>query len=64
MFYEMAKTYIPGAVDIAKTTHKYLTKYQATLSIGATTDQLTALTELIACLSAFLTKWFKPPVAP
>jgi len=60
----MAKTYIPGAVDVAKHTHKYLTRYQATLTIGATTEQTTALVELIACLSTFLTKWFKPPIAP
>ncbi len=60
----MAKTYIPGAVDVATWAHKYLTRYQAKLSVGATTDQLLALTELITCLAAFLNKWFKPPINP
>jgi len=57
----MAKTYIPSAVNIADTAHKYLTRYQAKLTVGATTEQVTALLELITCLSVFLTKWFKPP---
>lgn len=61
---DVAKTYIPAAVDVAQAAHKYLTRYQAKLSQGATTDQLLALTELIACLSVFLTKWFKPPYNP
>ena len=56
----MAKTYIPGAVDIANASHKYLSRYQAKLTVGASSDQIVALTELIACLAAFLTKWFKP----
>lgn len=56
----MAKTYIPGAVDIANSAHKYLTRYQAKLTVGATTDQIAALSELIACLATFLSKWFKP----
>jgi hypothetical protein len=54
------KTYIPSAVDVASTAHKYLTRYQAKLSIGASPDQIAALVELVACLSVFLTKWFKP----
>lgn len=57
----MAKTYIPSAVNIADSAHKYLTRYQAKLTVGATTEQVTALLELITCLSVFLTKWFKPP---
>lgn len=60
----MAKTYIPAAVDVANTAHKYLTRYQAKMTIGATTDQVLALTELITCLAVFLTKWLKPPVNP
>ena len=56
----MAKTYIPAAVDVAQATHRYLTRYQSKLSVGASTDQILALTELIACLAAFLNKWFKP----
>jgi hypothetical protein len=56
----MAKLYIWGGVTAAERAHKYLTRYQAQLSVGATADQLVALTELIACLATFLTKWFKP----
>jgi len=58
----MTKTYVPGAVDIAKTAHKYLTRYQSTLTIGATAGQIAALVELIACLATFLNNWFKPPL--
>lgn len=60
----MAKTYIPGAVDIAKSAHKYLTRYQATLTAGATTGQIAALVQLISCLADFLNNWHKPPVGP
>jgi hypothetical protein len=60
----MAKTFIPGAVDIANGSYKYLTRWQSKLVVGATTDQITALTELISCLAIFLTKWLKPPVLP
>lgn len=56
----MSKTYIPSAVDIASTAHKYLTRYQAKLSIGASPEQLAALADLVACLAVFLQKWFKP----
>ena len=57
----MAKTYIPAGVDVANAAHKYLTRYQAKLTVGASTDQILALTELITCLATFLTKWLKPP---
>jgi hypothetical protein len=57
----MAKTYIPSAVDIANHAHKYLTRYQAKLTLGASTEQVAALVDLITCLAVFLTKWFKPP---
>lgn len=57
----MAKTYVPTAVQVADTAHKYLTRYQAQLSKSATSEQIAALVELIACLAAFATKWFKPP---
>lgn len=60
----MARTYIPSAVDAATAAHKYLTRYQAKLSAGATPEQLSALIELISCLAAFLTKWHKPPINP
>lgn len=60
----MAKTYIPGAVDVASATHKYLSRWQSKLTVGATAGQVAALTELIACLANFLNNWFKPPVNP
>jgi len=56
----MAKTYIPSGVDVAQHAHRYLTRYQAKLTLGASSDQILALTELITCLAAFLAKWFKP----
>lgn len=60
----MAKTYIPGAVTVASLAHKYLTRYQPTLTASATPTQVAALTELIACLANFLNNWFKPPPNP
>jgi hypothetical protein len=56
----MARTYIPGAVDIAQASHKYLTRYQAKLTAGASPDQIAALVALISCLATFLNNWFKP----
>lgn len=55
------KTYIPMAVDFANALHARLTKYQETLVLGATADQIDALVELIACLATFLSRWRKPP---
>jgi len=60
----MAKTYIPGAVNAASFLHKYLSRYQATLVNGQTTQRLQALTDLIACLATFLQEWHKPPPNP
>jgi len=56
----MAKTYIPSAVDVASRASQYLNRWQSKLVIGATTDQIAALADLIACLAAFLQKWHKP----
>ncbi len=56
----MAKTYIPSAVDVAAHASKYLNRWQAKLVVGATTDQIQALVDLIACLATFLQKWHKP----
>lgn len=56
----MAKTYIPGAVDIVAATSKYLNRWQAKLTIGATAEQVAALVDLIACIAVFLQKWHKP----
>lgn len=58
------KTFIPGAVDVATASHKYLTRWQSKLTLGASTDQIAALSELIACLANFLAKWFKPTPNP
>lgn len=60
----MTKTYVPMAVHWAGGLHKRLTKYQSTLSQGKSSDQLVALTELIACLATFLNKWTNPPPNP
>lgn len=59
-----AKTYIPGGVDIATKAHKYLTRWQHVMLIGATSGQVTALAGLITCLAQFLVDWHKPPVNP
>jgi hypothetical protein len=56
----MAKTYIPSAVDVASHAQKYLTRWQAKLTLGATPEQVSALVELVACLATFLSKWHKP----
>jgi len=56
----MAKTYIPSAVDVASHASRYLTRWQSKLTVGATTDQVAALVELISCLAVFLQKWHKP----
>lgn len=63
MFY-MAKTYVPMAVSLAGGLHKRLTRYQAQLVNEKSSDQVTALAELISCLANFLAKWPKPPVNP
>lgn len=60
----MARTYYPGAVKIAATAHKYLTRYQATLTSGQTAQRVTALVNLVACLATFLAEWNAPPINP
>ena len=56
----MAKTYIPSAVDVANHANKYLTRWQAKMTIGASAEQVAALVDLLACLATFLQKWHKP----
>lgn len=56
----MAKTFIPGAVDVVSATNKYLTRWQAKLTVGASPEQVAALVDLIACVAVFLSKWHKP----
>jgi len=60
----MARTYYPGAVAFAAVTHRYLTRYQATLSKDKTSNQLSALAGLIVCLANFLAEWPKTPISP
>lgn len=55
-----SKTYIPGAVVVTEKALKYLTRYQGVLSAGASTQQLSAIADLIACLAKFLQEWHKP----
>lgn len=55
----MAKLYIDGGVTVVQAASKYLSRWQSKMVIGATTDQVTALTELIACIAVFLAKWHK-----
>lgn len=58
------KTYIPQAVDDAQKLSRYFGRWQAKMMVGATTEQIAALTDLAACIVTFLQKWTKPPVNP
>jgi len=58
------KTYVPTANFLAVQFHKFLTRYQPKLVEGKSSDQITALTNLIACLLNFINDWPKPPVNP
>lgn len=60
----MAKTYVPGAVQIVGKAHKYLSRYQPVLTAGASTEKVTAFAELLACCAKFLAVWFKPDPLP
>lgn len=55
------RTYVPQANFIANKLHEYLTRYEEKLVDDKTSEQLTALAELIACLATFIQKWPKPP---
>lgn len=55
----MAKTYVDGGVTVVRAAQKYLTRWQPKMVQGATTGQITALTNLISCLAAFLVEWHK-----
>lgn len=55
----MAKLYIDGGVTVAQAAQKYLTRWQAKMVLGASPEQVTALTDLIACIAVFLSKWHK-----
>jgi hypothetical protein len=61
---KMARDYYPSAVKVATVSHRYLTRYQATLSKSKTSEQLAALAALISCLAEFLVKWPKTPISP
>ena len=56
----MANTYIPSAVDVVTHASRYLTRWQSKMVIGATTNQILALSNLITCLLQFLQEWHKP----
>lgn len=55
----MSKTYVDGSVTVARAAQKYLTRWQSKLVVGATAEQITALTDLISCIANFLSKWHK-----
>lgn len=56
----MAKTYIPSAVDKTHDLQKYLARWSSQMSVGASSQQLLALANLIACVVTFLQEWKKP----
>lgn len=55
----MAKLYIDGSVTVVRAAQKYLSRWQSKMVIGATSEQIAALTDLIACIATFLSKWHK-----
>ena len=55
----MAKLYIDGSVTVVRAAQKYLTRWQPKMVLGASPAQVTALTNLITCLAAFLVEWHK-----
>lgn len=55
----MSKLYIDGSVTVVRAAQKYLTRWQSKMVLGASPDQITALTDLITCIAAFLVKWHK-----
>lgn len=57
----MTKLYVDGGVTVARAAQKYLTRWQAKMVQGASPAQITALTNLIACLAQFLVDWHKAP---
>lgn len=60
----MAKTYVPEAIDKATDMSRYFGRWAAKMSVGASTDQLAALADLIACIATFLARWHKPTPNP
>jgi len=55
----MSKLYIDGGVTVARAAQKYLSRWQSKMVVGATSDQIVALTNLITCIAEFLNKWHK-----
>jgi hypothetical protein len=55
----MAKLYVDGSVTVVRAAQKYLTRWQSKMVLGATTEQIAALTDLISCIAQFLAKWHK-----
>lgn len=58
------KTYIPGAVNTAKTAHRYLTRYETQLKGNLSSAEEACLVDLIAALAAFLACVLKPNPEP
>lgn len=58
------KTYVPQAVDEAQRMAKYFGRWQAKMTVGASSQQITALVNLAACLATFLQEWHKPNPNP
>lgn len=48
------RTYIPGAVSVAKVAHRYLTRYEEKLRPNLGEEEKTCLTALILALAEFL----------
>jgi hypothetical protein len=55
----MTKLYIDGSVTVVRHAQKYLTRWQSKMVLGASPEQITALTDLITCVAAFLVHWHK-----
>lgn len=55
----MAKLYVDGSVTVVRHAQKYLTRWQSKMVMGATPDQVVALTDLISCIAVFLSRWHK-----
>jgi hypothetical protein len=58
------KTYIPGLVFILKAAHRYATRYQSTLALALTPDQLTCLTSTVQALADCLAIIHPDPPIP
>lgn len=58
------KTYVPGAVNVAKVAHRYLTRYEVQLKGNLAAEEEACLVALIASLAEFLACVLKPNPEP